>query len=127
MRPSAGEANLISGNGFGLDLYAGSPAIQVEGNYIGTDVLGMATLANGTGAVISDGSVGQPGIGNLISGNVTGIAFDGQSGLSSSQVQGNLIGTDWTGTNALGNQIGVASQFGGGDNTIGGTTSGPAM
>src|SRR5438128_5123496 len=45
---------------------------------------------------------------NLISGNSSGIRF--QSG-TNDVVQGNFIGTDWTGTNALPNNVGVDLQF----------------
>jgi hypothetical protein len=82
-----------------------------EGNFIGTNPAGTMAFGNGSGALggIDFGFCGTPSnctIGgttpdarNLISGNVgSGIAFGG----TGNTVQGNLIGTDVTGTLALG-------------------------
>lgn len=103
----------------------------VEGNFIGTNPAGTAALPNGSGgngAIIfgfcgtpSTCTVGgtTPDARNLISGNIgTGIGLGNGSG---NTVQGNLIGTDVTGTLALGNSgVGVGS--GGSNDLIGGTT-----
>ena len=66
-----------------------------------------------------------PGAGNLISGNTVGIEFDPPhfSGRSASVV-GNLIGTDFTGTDALGNSSDGVEVLGGENITIGGVTQG---
>ena len=124
--PVAREGNLISGNDSGVYNNNGV-AFQVEGNYIGADVTGTVALGNRIGIEATNAAVGQPGAGNLISGNSSaGVYLDGDS----SQVQGNLIGTDWTGTKALGNGFNPSGNgygvgiFGGNDNTIGGTTAG---
>lgn len=104
-----------------------------EGNFIGTNPAGTMALGNGSGAVggIVFGFCGTPAnctIGgitpaarNLISGNVgNGIALGSGSG---NTVQGNLIGTDITGTLALGNSfVGVTSGGGISNALIGGTT-----
>jgi hypothetical protein len=101
----------------------------IAGNFIGTNTAGTAALPNaasGIGAVIlvgasSNNTVGgtTPAARNLISGNV-GFGVDTQTG-SGNTVQGNLIGTDITGTLALGN-TGVGIESGGSNDLIGGTT-----
>ena len=109
----------------------------VQGNYIGTDVTGTAGLGNANAGIYIQSShynlIGgpAPGAGNLISGNgATGVRFDDARGNSfvdepvSNAVQGNLIGTDFTGTTALGNS-GSGIFIGHGDsNTIGGVSAG---
>ena len=50
----AGDRNVISGNtGAGVGLFAGTTGAAVEGNLIGTDVLGSSSLGNGIGVQIS--------------------------------------------------------------------------
>jgi titin len=110
-----GAGNLISGNtSYGLQLI-GSDENLVQGNYIGTDATGTKALANGSLGVIvtngSDNTIGGPGAGagNLISGNTgDGIHLEASTGNGlGNVVQGNLIGTDVTGTKALGNAVGI--------------------
>ena len=107
---------------------------QVLGNSIGTDSTGKKALGNGTsgdGVLLQDASgntVGgtTSGAGNLISGNAAAgisITTAGVSDPSNDVIEGNRIGTDTTGTAALGNAIGVAITAGS-NNTIGGTGSG---
>jgi hypothetical protein len=117
-----GAGNLISGNGAGVEL-AGITG-RVEGNFIGTDPTGTRALPNGIGVEVIQGTnlIGgtEPGAGNLISGNGTGVMFEW-----SSLLQGNYIGTDVTGTRALGNVYGVSTEGTGRDTTlIGGTEAG---
>jgi hypothetical protein len=104
---TAAARNLISGNAYaGVTISGNSNAVQ--GNYIGTDPTGTHALANyfGVNASGANGLIGgtEAGAGNLISGN-DGTGLTATSGV---QVQGNLVGTDVTGTLALGNRIGVA-------------------
>jgi CSLREA domain-containing protein len=82
----------------------------IEGNFIGTDVTGTTALSNHFGIHIYNWSPNNiiggasPGACNLISGN----SSDGVTGYGHSNiVQGNLIGTDATGTVVLGNSCGV--------------------
>jgi hypothetical protein len=130
---TAGERNLISGNSVaGVEIRGtpgGADAIGngMRGNYIGTDVTGTLALGNGTGVYFARGSnnsIGGPGagFGNLISGNLLeGVKIESGAGT----IQGNLIGTDVTGTRALGNRIGVLlSGERARNNHIGGTTAG---
>ncbi len=124
---TAAARNIISGNdGGGVAIFS-STGIMVQGNFIGTNVTGTAMLGNsGHGIRVSTANnnttIGGTAAGalNLISGNIgTGLQIDGSN--SGNLVQGNLIGTDITGTFDFGNQTGVA--IGSANNTIGGTTA----
>jgi hypothetical protein len=99
----------------------------IQGNYIGTNAAGTAAVANQYGLVIySSGNVVgglTTGARNVISGNTTaGIYVNIYDGGSDTQVQGNYIGTDATGTVALGNPSGIYIY--GGRAVIGGTAAG---
>ena len=136
---TAGAGNLISGNpgfSYGIAL-GGANGTVVQGNFIGTDVTGKKVLANGFagvgiyGASISNligGTV--TGATNLISGNSDYGVFISDANTSGNFVQGNLIGTDITGTNALGNGTAifyganVELQSGASGNFIGGVAPG---
>ncbi|HXG64790.1 MAG TPA: right-handed parallel beta-helix repeat-containing protein [Blastocatellia bacterium] len=95
----------------------------IEGNYLGTDVSGTADLGNATGVRVDIAAITIGGTAaaarNLISGNGTGII--GGGGMT---VRGNFIGTDVTGTVALGNSGRGVSFSGGGQTIVGGTESG---
>ena len=103
--------NLISANyGYGIIYSATNQSgtnNQVKGNLIGTDRTGTRALGNQSGGILGEAGsfiVGgsEAGAGNLISGNGgTGVASE------NAMVQGNFIGTDVTGTLALGNVDGV--------------------
>jgi hypothetical protein len=132
---SVAARNIIAGIGANNGGFGGitvkSPAAgtQIQGNFIGTDVIGTKPLGFGfAGAVLLDGGsatqVGglttAPGTppGNIIAGSLFGISVQGNS--SSNTIQGNLIGTDATGTSALGNSMdGINIQVA--SNVIGGT------
>jgi parallel beta-helix repeat protein len=146
--------NVISANGdTGVVLFGGD---TVQGNKIGTDAAGRVPLGNGlhpsalflgqpingTDGIVTCGdgnTIGgpSPGAGNLISAS----GGDGISLVSSHNiVEANTIGTDVTGTTALGNHVdGVGSRSdvlkgtgfcqqaastGGSDNLIGGAATG---
>ncbi len=123
-----GARNLISGNTHdGIRIFD-SLSTFVEGNFIGTDQAGTARVGNGdNGVFISSGAkgsyigIGVPGAGNLISGNIAaGILIeDDGTGTTDNYVQANLIGTDVTGNNPLGNSMGVAIARGASNNYIG--------
>ncbi len=101
---AAGAANVISGNGDDGILISGT-GHQVQGNLIGTNAAGTAGLPNANGVHIENASNCVVGPGNAISGNQgSGVAITSlNSSTTSNQVVGNLIGTDATGTIALGN------------------------
>ena len=135
---AAGEGNLISGNNF-YGVQIRNVASLVQGNFIGTDVTGASSISDQIGVEIvtvsccepippaTNNTIGgtTPDARNVISGNsAQGVLISG-SGTSGNLVQGNFIGTDVTGTVALGNGgSGVAVEFGPQLNTIGGTTAG---
>ena len=119
----AADANVISGNGTGVNLTV-STNNRVQGNLIGTNLDGDTALPNEANGVIVSGFnapgnlVGgaAPGEGNVISGN-------GELGLSvlaaGTTVDGNLIGTDADGLAAVPNrEAGV--DVGASDATVGG-------
>ncbi|MFH1149073.1 MAG: NosD domain-containing protein, partial [Actinomycetota bacterium] len=124
---TAGERNLISGNGTEGVHMDEAPGNSVMGNFIGTDVAGTSPLANMQDGIFmanhSDGNtIGgtTPERRNIISGNGWhGIYFDHCTG---NPILGNYIGTDANGTAALPNAgDGVFMQNGADNNTIGGT------
>jgi hypothetical protein len=128
----AGDGNLISGNRFeGVEVQATQSGNTIQGNFVGTDVTGAVALGNGFyGISISSGShnlIGgtQAGAGNVISGNGWhGIIITSFNGNGRNQIEGNLIGTDVTGTQALGNgRDGVHIQRDNND-TVGGEAPG---
>jgi CSLREA domain-containing protein len=125
---SAGNSvigNVISGNVIGV--YITGPNQIIQGNQIGTDASGTVTIPNTYGIYDSLNSGGGHVIGgagpanrNLISGNnKTGLTLRSNN----STVQGNYIGTDSTGTAALGNK-GLGIFISSDNNLIGGSGSG---
>jgi hypothetical protein len=130
-----GAGNVISGNRFD-GIFIGSfttTATTVQGNRIGTDPTGMSAIPNdGDGINIDlarNNVIGgsAAGAGNLISGNGgngggTGRGDGIRVGSTGNIIQGNLIGTNATGTGPLRNLLNGIS---GGRNTIiGGVTAG---
>jgi hypothetical protein len=120
---TAGAGNVISGNATGVEFSSAATGNLLQGNFIGTDVTGTVALGNGVGVSVSGGNnlVGgtDPGAANVISGNrADGVQLLNGTG---NAIQGNLIGTDFTGTIALangGNGVNVAA--GANNNTLGG-------
>ncbi len=109
---SANVRNIISGNVENGVVLSGV-ANSIQGNYIGTDPGGTKALPNAVGVLVSRGAYNRvggllAGAGNLISGNAgAGIAIQADAG-PNLRIEGNWIGTDATGTAALGNQIGIS-------------------
>ena len=115
-----GAGNVISGNGGnGIAVYAGSSGNVIQGNLIGTDANGLNALKNtycGIALAAVSNTVGgtNPAARNILSGNGwSGARIEASSNL----VVGNYIGTDITGTNALGNQSDGVTITGGGTNS----------
>ncbi len=132
------EGNVISGNGYdGVLIVSGANGNVVAGNKIGTDATGSVALVNRSNGIdieyAASNTIGgtTSGAGNLIAGNGPapqepltgyGVMINGQ-GANGNVVAGNTIGTDITGTVALGNALSyVGFGFGsyGANNTIGG-------
>ena len=110
--PAAADRNIISANQE-WGVFIGSLTTgTIQNNYIGTDVTGTVALPNGVGLSIEGGSsgvlIGGPGSGNLISGN-TGDGIDVGFFVADVTIQGNLIGTDVSGTAALPNALGIGT------------------
>jgi parallel beta-helix repeat protein len=129
--------NVISGNranGVNVSTFLNSDTV-IEGNYIGTNAAGSAALPNALvgvtdspatpppGALIlisgpSNTTIGgsAAGAGNLISGNgIYGIQLSRSGG---AMIQGNKIGTDANGINALPNAYDGIYVFGASNNTL---------
>ncbi|MCC7368339.1 MAG: hypothetical protein IT306_07950 [Chloroflexi bacterium] len=112
---SASARNILSGNGLAGVMVAGvstSNAV-IAGNYVGTDPGGIASVPNQMGVLVLDTSsvtIGgtAAGSGNLISGNTFEGIIVNTVPTSGTLIQGNYIGTDATGTGALGNYAGIA-------------------
>ena len=120
---TAGARNLISGNAsIGIYLSGGvdssSTGNIIEGNFIGPDITGTRAITIGPnntpqmlGVQINDATsnvIGGllPQAGNLISANVVGLSIAGSLATQNVAAQ-NRIGTDVTGSQALGNVVGV--------------------
>ncbi len=105
--------NLISANLVGVGIENPGANNTVQGNYIGTNAAGVAAVPNlNSGITITfspNNIIGgtTTGTGNVISGN-GGSTSQGAirifgSSSNGNQIKGNLIGTDPTGTAAIGN------------------------
>ncbi len=144
-----GAGNLISGNVNAGIYLSGATSNVIQGNYIGTNAAGTAAVPNDSsgsydGIDLIDGSSNNviggisavdlhgnlSGLGNVISANggdgvFVNDAYTAGDPVLNTVIQGNFIGTDVTGTNALGNAVdGIDLQGGAGNTTIGGATAG---
>ena len=87
----------------------------IQGNFIGTNAAGTNTIPSGSNGVEippssnTNNLIGgtTAGAGNLISGNATGILIESPG----NTVQGNLIGTDITGTKKVPNLFGIEANI----------------
>jgi CSLREA domain-containing protein len=112
--------NVISGNTAGVDVRCGSDGNLILNNYIGLNAAGTSALANETYGIHLCGSNNTIGgtdalAGNVISGNTgNGVEIQAEAVLAvypatGNQLVHNLIGTDATGLNGVGNgQNGVS-------------------
>jgi parallel beta-helix repeat protein len=130
-----GAGNVISGNG-GFGVFITGSGTIIQGNLIGTDATGMHALGNaidgiaappsGLGNILIGGTA--LGAGNVISGNG---GFGVISNVSGTTIQGNLVGTNSTGSAAIPNGTsgspstgGIAIQSASTNTLIGGTAPG---
>lgn len=127
--------NIISGNNSsGVAITGGDTAnTSVQGNYIGTNVDGVAALANANDGVLiinsANNTVGGSAnnAGNVISGNGDdGVQIDSPMATNNT-VAGNVIGMNFNATAAVANGgEGVEISGGAANNTIGGVVAGAA-
>ena len=124
------ERNVISGNNAsGIFASAGSNN-TIQGNYLGLNSLGTGDIGNGSHGLqirTADNQIGgsNPDEGNVISGNgSTGITI-ASAGADGTQIQGNLIGTDASGSFAVRNTgiSGIHIIEGATNSVIGGTNA----
>ena len=124
---ASGAANLLSGNLWhGLELRGAATDNVVEGNFAGLNAAGNVAIANSLSGILLNGASGNTiggtavGAGNVLSGNfqdgITGF------GASDSLIQGNYVGTDWTGSFAIGNREDGIYLQDGSNNTVGGAS-----
>lgn len=130
-----GSGNVISGNGkYGIQITefsSTSTDTKIQGNFIGTDVSGTQAIGNTSAGVFINDSSGHviggtdTGARNVISGNtLQGVVILGLNA-KDNLVQGNFIGTDVSGTLAIGNgSDGLGIQLGASSNIIGGSSAG---
>ncbi len=125
----AGSANILAGSGSDALSLVGTTSTGnlIEGNLVGTDITGTISIRNaGSALSITGGTTNNtiggttPGAGNVLSSSNYGLSIDSSS--YGNLVEGNLIGTDITGTQSLYDSMGV--NIVGADNTIGGTAAG---
>ena len=102
--------NVISGNlENGVEINAGTSGNVVEGDFIGTDSTGTIALGNGYSGVylfhtLSNTIGGSTAVArDVISGNLMDGVQIVKAGAATTFVEGDYIGTDTTGTHALGN------------------------
>lgn len=121
-----GERNIVSGNnGVGI-VNDNAQNTLIQGNFVGTDISGTQPLGNLLRGIAVGNSTGvfiggaSPGDGNLVSANKS----DGISVLGNTTVLGNLVGTDITGTQPLGNLLNGIAVFQS-NNTLGLFVMGP--
>ncbi len=135
---SPAARNIISGgNSIGISITA-SPAPRtasgnlIQGNFVGTDVSGMAGVGNqGAGIRVLVGGTNTtiggsaPGAGNVVSANmaIAGISIEG-AGVSGNVVQGNRVGTTADASGPLPNLGAGINARDTSSNTIGGLGAG---
>ena len=133
-----GAGNVIAGNTLsGIAVISAATAVTewtIQANLIGLGADGSTTLGhsqfgiefrnNGAALDVTNILIGGtlPGSGNVISGNGTGIRFDGST-VFNNVIAGNSIGTDAAGTTARPNGVGIVLTNGAHDTTIGGITT----
>lgn len=99
---------------YGIEILNSSSKNVIDGNYIGTDISGTKALGNSRGIVIVAGNATNPNDNviqnNVISGNTfLGILVNGdeRTDRRGNYIFHNLIGTDYTGKQLLGNTQGT--------------------
>lgn len=118
--------NVISGNtADGLHIADAGTVAVVLGNFIGTDAAGTGSLGNGSNGIEIRSAGNQ--IGGALPGEANVIAASGGPGINltgddadDNRIQGNFIGTNFSGDAGLGNgQWGIIAAFSADRNIIG--------
>jgi flagellar hook assembly protein FlgD len=117
--------NRFQGNGIHLNQPGWN---TVEGNFVGTDISGSVDLGNGGAGIgvlySSNNTIGgiTPETRNVLSGNASGVSLSDEA--THNHVLGNYMGTNSTGTSAIGNVFdGIWVGHTSSDNTVGGIGS----
>jgi hypothetical protein len=120
--------NYIGGNGIdGVLFDSGASGNLVQGNFIGVNVSGTQGAGNVANAIEIAGSSNTiggttKGVGNVLSGSGNdGVLIDSTG--ASNVIEGNYVGTDYTGQKAVANS-GSGIEIAGSNNTVGGSLSG---
>lgn len=108
------ESNIASGNNF-INMDTWGDHTLIIGNILGLDITGTKIVKNDTPnnlvieVTAKNTTVGGTTLSerNIISGAQTGVVFSDMTSFQNSVI-GNYIGTDMTGTKALGNNFGIA-------------------
>jgi titin len=122
------DRNYIGGNSKdGVLIASGASGNQVLGNFIGIDTSGtngVGNVVNGIEIAGSSNTIGGTASGtrNVISGSGNdGVLIDSTG--AKNAIQGNYVGTDYTGTGAVANSAN-GIEIAGNNNTVGGSASG---
>jgi hypothetical protein len=125
--------NVIAGTSAASNgtLFIAAGGSVIQGNYIGVDAAGAATLQNPIGTVgiwlndpAPDTLIGgaTAGAGNVIA--AANVGIDIRTHSAGVTIQGNFIGTDASGSVRLGGGTGISGSFAAPDLTIGGSAPG---
>lgn len=119
------ERNIISGNAnYGVELFGGSGGNQIIGNFIGPMPNGSAAMPNNSAGIFITAASANVICGNILSGNNdAGMYIVGRTAARNT-IQGNKIGTDVSGNNALPNILEGIYIEAASSNTIGGPVPG---
>ena len=104
----------------GVNLSQAENPTTLQGNFIGTDVTGLAELGNGNYGVAVLSGNGHSILSNVVSNNFLGIGMNAGPLVI---IQGNFVGTDRTGTVALPNAFAGVGAF---NNSDGSQIGGPS-
>lgn len=129
----AGAGNVIAGNhGQGITIRSGATdGTVIQGNYIGVDAAGLAGVSNYFAGIEINGGPKSTLIGGTITGARNIISGNGAQGIGIFSnttdltiIQGNFIGVDVTGSNAIANRFaGIEINQGAKSTVVGGTTT----
>jgi titin len=127
----AGARNIISGNtGDGIQISGGATGTVVQGNYVGIDASGTATLSNfgdGINIISAPGNIvggTTPAARNVISSNEKNGVEIQDTGAVNNIIQGNYIGLNAAGTSDLRNRDDGVDINSTSFNTVGGSDAG---